>query len=183
MVSRLYLVEVDPAAFSDNLKQHSVDASETLITETFIPQNDGEELVQLQAHSQFTKGEIPEQKWYKTVFHVTSNGWKLELLKEIEEITSEVYYELLLSTPNETVEQKVRTEFTLEGRDYILDVNGARNYAVVRVDGASEDASPESLFRSLTAVTVVGELFMSLEETFCRLYLKRAQSLKESRVF
>lgn len=180
---RLYLVEVEPSALAEDLKRHDAQATEQLITETFTPQSDGSKLTQLQAISHFGIQQIPKQIWTKTRFKVMSGGWKLKRLGRPEEISSEEYYELLLSSNNVTVEQKVRTQFELDGNSYTLDVNGSRNYSVMQIDIAGERPSRKALFRSLPSVTVVGELFMSLEETFCRLYLKKPQALQEARAF
>lgn len=187
MVRRLFLVELDPSALATELKHRTSDLNEFLITETFIPQNNGQELIQLLSSSRFRERESePDQRWAKAEFRILSSGWKLEKIAPREEISMEEYYKLLLSEPNDSVEQKVRTVFTMGDRRYALEVNGDKNYAVVQIDSSNSDDSSlphHEFFECFPSITVVGELFMSLEETFCRLYLKRSQSLENTRVF
>lgn len=181
---RLFLVEIDPSVLAADLKERAHDVEEFLITETFIPKDEGKTLIQLLSSSRFMKKESePDQRWAKAEFKVLSSGWRLEKLSPREDISSEEYYELLLGQPNAAVEQKVRTVFMMNGRRYALEMNGVRNYSVIQVDyHGDETVNVETLFDCLDSVTVVGELFMSLEETFCRLYLKRAQTLENTRV-
>ncbi len=102
-----------------------------------------------------------------------SKGWKLEKSSPRLDIPQEDYYALLLGNKNAAVEQKIRTVFHLHGKRFSLEMNLERNYSVIQVDYEGDYSAPFSeLFANLTSIDVIGELFMSLEETFCRLYLK-----------
>lgn len=182
MARRLFLVELDPDDLEKDLRFHGIGKSnEFNIIETFIPLGDGK-LLQLLSSSRklLTATDPLDQRWSKAEFMVKSNGWKLEKLSPRQEITSEEYYELLIGQPNAAIEQKSRTVFHAFGRRYSLEMNLERNYAVIQVDYDGDYSAPyETLFTGLRTVEVVGELFMSLEETFCRLYLKPQERVVE----
>lgn len=182
MARRLFLVELDPEELEKDLRFHSIGKSDEFnIIETFIPLGEGK-LLQLLSSSRklLTPNDPLDQRWSKAEFMVKSNGWKLEKLSPRQEITSDEYYELLIGQPNAAIEQKSRTVFHAFGRRYSLEMNLERNYAVIQVDYDGDYSAPyETLFTGLRAVEVVGELFMSLEETFCRLYLKPQERVVE----
>lgn len=182
MARRLFLVELDLEMFDKDLRFHGIGKRDEFnIIETFIPLGDGK-LLQLLSSSRklMTPTDPLDQRWSKAEFMVKSNGWKLEKMAPRQEISSEEYYELLIGEQNAAVEQKSRTVFHAFGRRYSLEMNLERNYAVIQVDYEGDYATPyETLFTGLRAVEVVGELFMSLEETFCRLYLKPQEKVVE----
>lgn len=182
MARRLFLVELDPESLEKDLRFHSIGKSDEFnIIETFIPLGEGR-LLQLLSSSRklLTATDPLDQRWSKAEFMVKSNGWKLEKVSPRQEITSDEYYELLIGQPNAAIEQKSRTVFHAFGRRYSLEMNLERNYAVIQVDYDGDYSAPyENLFTGLRAVEVVGELFMSLEETFCRLYLKPQERVVE----
>lgn len=175
MARRLFLVELDPKTFDKDLRFHGiVKKDEFNIIETFIPLGEGK-LMQLLSSSRklLTAQDELDQRWSKAEFIVKSNGWKLEKSSPRQGISSEEYYELLIGENNASVEQKSRTVFHAFGRRYSLEMNHERNYAVIQVDYEGDYSTPyENLLKGFRALDVVGELFMSLEETFCRLYLK-----------
>lgn len=182
MARRLFLVELDLEMFDKDLRFHGIGKRDEFnIIETFIPLGEGK-LLQLLSSSRklMTPNDPLDQRWSKAEFMVKSNGWKLEKMAPRQEISSEEYYELLIGEQNAAVEQKSRTVFHAFGRRYSLEMNLERNYAVIQVDYEGDYATPyETLFTGLRAVEVVGELFMSLEETFCRLYLKPQEKVVE----
>jgi hypothetical protein len=182
LARRLFLVELDPKAFDKDLSFHGIGKRDEFnIIETFIPRGDGK-LIQLLSSSRklLTPHDPLDLRWSKAEFIVKSNGWKLEKAAPRQEITSEEYYELLIGETNAAVEQKSRTVFNAFGRRYSLEMNHERNYAVIQVDYEGDYSAPyENLFKGLRALDVVGELFMSLEETFCRLYLKPQEKVVE----
>lgn len=182
MARRLFLVELDLEMFDKDLRFHGIGKRDEFnIIETFIPLGEGK-LLQLLSSSRklMTPTDPLDQRWSKAEFMVKSNGWKLEKMAPRQEISSEEYYELLIGEQNAAVEQKSRTVFHAFGRRYSLEMNLERNYAVIQVDYEGDYATPyETLFTGLRAVEVVGELFMSLEETFCRLYLKPQEKVVE----
>lgn len=182
MARRLFLVELDLEMFDKDLRFHGIGKRDEFnIIETFIPLGEGK-LLQLLSSSRklMTPTDPLDQRWSKAEFMVKSNGWKLEKMAPRQEISSEEYYGLLIGEQNAAVEQKSRTVFHAFGRRYSLEMNLERNYAVIQVDYEGDYATPyETLFTGLRAVEVVGELFMSLEETFCRLYLKPQEKVVE----
>jgi hypothetical protein len=182
LARRLFLVELDPKEFDKDLRFHGVTKRDEFnIIETFIPLGDGK-LMQLLSSSRklMTPYDPLDQRWSKAEFIVKSNGWKLEKASPRMDIPSDEYYELLIGEPNAAVEQKSRTVFNAFGRRYSLEMNIERNYAVIQVDYEGDYSMPyETLFKGLRAIDVVGELFMSLEETFCRLYLKPQEKVVE----
>jgi len=175
LARRLFLVEVDPKELTQELRQNRVNKiDEFNIIETFIPA-ENQKLIQLLSSSKILRTEQSplDQRWAKGEFSVRSKGWKLEKDGPRVEISKDDYYSLLLGNTNAAVEQKVRTVFNLGGRRFSLEMNLERNYSVIQVDYEGDYGTPfEQLFSSLSSVDVIGELFMSLEETFCRLYLK-----------
>lgn len=184
MVRRVFLIEHDPQELDRELRERSIRKNDEFnVIESFIVHEDGK-ITQLLSSSRLLKTAHDErdERWLKAEFRVTAHGWRLEKTEPRKEISKEEYYELLLSQPTAAVEPKMRTVFFHNNRRYSLEMNTERNYAVIQVD--CEDPGSESheeLFSDFNSITVVGELFMSLEETFCRLYLKGVGSPELSR--
>jgi len=174
-VRRVFLIEHDPQELDRELQEHFIRKSDEFnVIETFIIKEEGQ-LTQLLSSSRLLKTAHDErdERWLKAEFKVTAHGWRLEKTEPRREITKDEYYELLLSQPTAAVEPKMRTVFFHRNRRYSLEMNTERNYAVIQVDCEESDSeNHEELFQDFDSITVVGELFMSLEETFCRLYLK-----------
>lgn len=115
-----------------------------------------------------------ETIYAKATFASRDKAWRLEKLGERERLSSESYYSLLLSSPTRAVEQKARVVFTLSGVRYSIESNAERNYSVVQVDYHGDERAPHShLLKDFLSIDVLGELYMSLEETFARLHLEQ----------
>jgi len=177
-------VEHDPEELDRELTKYAIHKSDEFnVIETFIVGENGK-LTQLLSSSRFLKSADDErdERWLKAEFQITAHGWRLEKSEPRREISKSEYYELLLSQPNAAVEPKRRTVFFHRNRRYSLEMNTERNYAVIQVDcDGPGDENYATLFQDFESITVVGELFMSLEETFCRLYLKGVGSSEAPR--
>ena len=174
---RLFLVELEPDSFSKEAESLGlVKTDEFNIIETFIP-GEKNTLIQLLSSSRkISPGEAPDHRWLRGEFRFLSKGWKLEKSSPRHDISEEKYYEILLGEKNAAVEQKIRMVFHGSKRKYALEANIERGYAVIQVDYEGDRSSPaEDFFSGFNSLDVIGELFMSLEETFCRLYLKKEQ--------
>jgi hypothetical protein len=141
------------------------------IVETFIEDEPNHALIQLL--SVFEMNEAPVAPLYaKASFAVKDKRWRLEKLGDRERVSMESYYEMLLSSATKAVEPKARIAFSLDGARYSLESNTERNYSVVQVDHPGDaTVHHEHLLKNFLSIEVLGELYMSLEETFARLHL------------
>lgn len=182
MARRLFLIELDPEGLEKDLHFHGISKKDEFnIIETFISTSEGK-LVQLLSSARRLRSpdDKLDQRWSKAEFTVKSHGWKLEKSSPRIDIEKDEYYSLLFSSPNAAIEQKQRTVFHGFGRRYSLEMNQERNYAVIQVDYEGDYSMDyEQLFIGLRSIDIVGELFMSLEETFCRLYLKTPEKVAQ----
>lgn len=182
MARRLFLVELDLDEFNSDLAAHGAsETDEFSVVEAFLPRDNNGLLQLLSSSRRRHQPNSPiDTQWSKAEFRITSHGWKLEKSSPREQISAEEYYDLLLSQPNSAVEKKQRIIFHALGRRYSLEMNLERNYAVIQIDYEGDYFLPyEELFNGFRSIHVVGELFMSLEETFCRLYLKQPSHRRE----
>lgn len=143
------------------------------IVETFIEEEETHTLTQLLSVFEIQKTQATPI-YAKAHFAAKSKAWRLEKLGDRERISSEEYYALLLGSSTKAVEPKARIVFTLDGIRYSLESNTERNYSVVQIDyHGDSNAHHEHLLKDFLSIEVLGELYMSLEETFARLHLEQ----------
>lgn len=152
------------------------------IVETFIEDEANKALIQLLSVFDMNKTHATPL-YAKASFGVQGRGWRLEKRGDRERVSQEEYYEMLLGSSTKAVEPKARIAFSLNDVRYSLESNTERNYSVVQVDyhGDSE-VHHTHLLKDLLSIEVLGELYMSLEETFAKLHLdqKPAGTLEDA---
>lgn len=152
------------------------------IIETFIKNDSRSTLTQLLSVVELQKKDATTI-FAQADFDFEGDSWRLQKHGDRTTISSDEYYALLLSTPNLAVEPKARLVFTLNDVRYSLETNTERNYSVIQVDYAGDVAIFHGdLLQCFDSIDVLGELYMSLEETFARLHLEQrpAGSLEDA---
>lgn len=142
------------------------------IVETFVENEESKTLTQLLSVFEIQKKD--EAAIYAKATFAANKTWRLEQKGARETISSEAYYSILLNTSKKFVEPKTRIVFTFAGIRYSLESNAERNYSVVQVDyHGDSNVHHEHLLKDFLSIDVLGELYMSLEETFARLHLEQ----------
>ncbi len=171
MTRKLFLIETDMKALADEVREADARLVGIYnIIEAFIEHEGGDRLTQILSVNSLKESDHVHTLYAKAEFGVES-GWRLTQLSERKQITHEEYYALLLKDLKKMVEPKARIVFELEGMKFSLESNTERNYSVIQVDYADElTLSREEIFDNFSTIEVLGELYMSLEETFARLH-------------
>lgn len=174
MVRRLFLIETDIKSLIAEIRSKDAEILGVYnIIETFLEDEESSILTQLLSVYEIGVAN-PESLFAKADFSSSGKVWHLEKISERQQIEKDDYYELLLKHPNKAVEPKARIVFQLSGVRYSLESNTERNYSVIQVDyNGDKDAHHERIFKDFASIDVLGELYMSLEETFARLHLKQ----------
>lgn len=152
------------------------------VVESFIVSDEHQKLTQLLSVFEL-QNKSAQQLFARAEFAVKSKAWRLEKIGRRESITSDEYYSLLFGPVPKAVEPKARMVFTLDGMRYSLESNTERNYSVIQVEcPGKETVHHKELLGCFETVEVLGELYMSLEETFARLHLEQppAGSLEDA---
>lgn len=176
MFTRIFTVNTDlngiesilPNRIFTNHKAYS-------LVESFIPtKGDKIEFIHLLSKALVANpGDKPTQKWTKAVYEYIPASNSFVLIGEEKAIDSDEYYSLLLSLPNQEIEQKMRLTFVREDFSYTLDISNDKNFSVLQIssDKNINFTAKEELFKGLSFVQDSTEYFISLEELFCRFYL------------
>lgn len=173
-VRRLFLVDVNLQELGNDLEVNGVNDQEWFsIVESFIESFDQEkELVQLLCTTQLHV-EKPEetQSFSKSFFRLTESGGFEQISTNLS-ITREEYYERLLMQTGETVEAKIRLEFTIDRVKFFFDFAKDTLFTIMQVElpvDASSDLLKTSLDR-LSSVRIIDGSELSLEELSYQLY-------------
>lgn len=177
MTRRLFLIETNLKSLVEEIKATGAEIYGVYnIIETFIENEHSHTLTQLLSVFEMAN-EDTEPVYARAEFSAKTAAWRLEQLGDREVISSETYYEELLSSPTRAVDPKARMVFTLHGVRYSLESNMERNYSVIQIDYYGDsNAHYEELFKNFGSIEILGELYMSLEETFARLHLDQKPS-------
>lgn len=173
-VRRLFLVDVNLQELGNDLDKNGVEDQEWFsIVESFIESFDQEkELVQLLCTTQLHIDNPAEtQSFSKSFFRLTKSG-EFEQISTNLSITREEYYERLLTQTGDTVEAKIRLEFSIDGVKFSIDFAKDALFTIMQVEfpeNAPSDLLRISLDR-LSSVRIIDGSPLSLEELSYQLY-------------
>lgn len=174
MTRRLFLVDINLRSL---LREAVAQGAQVIgvfnVVESFIEQPEDNCVMQLLSIYSLVDSDR-NVSYAKAFFATNPRSRRLEKRGERTSVTSEEYYKDLLGASAKAIEPKVRVVFSLNGVRYSLESNSERNYSVIQIDYTDEQLTdPRELLEVFRTVTLLGELYMSLEEAFARLHLEQ----------
>jgi hypothetical protein len=173
-LKRLFLVDVNLRELGEELDKNEIwDREWFSVVESFIESFENEkELIQLLGITQLHVDNPEETQSFSKSFFRLDESERFEEISTNLSITREEYYERLLTQTGETVEAKIRLNFSIDGVKYLFDFLENSPCAIMQIE-VSLDSLPEVLENSLekfSSVKIVDVSTLTLEELSYQLH-------------